>query len=115
MVHPLPEGHVPYRGLRRAGSPGPDVTTQRTSTMVSPVLEWDQLRYMLAVHRGGSMQAAAAELRVDRATVVRRLDALEAALGARLFERRRDGCTLTPAGLEIIETVRGIEQATTSL
>ena len=79
------------------------------------MLEWDQLRYMLAIHRGGSMQAAAAELRVDRATVVRRLDALEAALGARVFERRRDGCTLTRAGLEIIETVQGIEQATTAL
>jgi DNA-binding transcriptional LysR family regulator len=79
------------------------------------MLEWDQLRYMLAIHRGGSLQAAAAELRVDRATVVRRLDALETALGARLFERRRDGCTLTPAGLEIIETIKGIELATTAL
>jgi DNA-binding transcriptional LysR family regulator len=79
------------------------------------MLEWDQLRYMLAIHRGGSMQAAALELRVDRATVLRRLDALETALGARLFERRRDGCTLTKAGLEIIETVRGIELAATSL
>jgi DNA-binding transcriptional LysR family regulator len=79
------------------------------------VLEWDQLRFMLAIHRGGSMQAAAADLRVDRATVVRRLDALEATLGARLFDRRRDGCTLTKAGHEIIETVKTIELATTAL
>jgi DNA-binding transcriptional LysR family regulator len=79
------------------------------------MLEWDQLRFMLAIHRGGSMQAAAEALRVDRATVLRRLDALEAALGARVFERRRDGCTLTRAGLEIISTVEGIEQAAVAL
>ena len=65
-------------------------------------MEWDHLRYMLAIHRGGSMQAAAVELRVDRATVLRRLDSLEAALRAKLFERRSDGCVLTKAGQEII-------------
>ncbi len=79
------------------------------------MLEWDQLRFMLAIHRGGSMQAAAESLRVDRATVLRRLDALEAALGARVFERRRDGCRLTRAGLDIIATVEGIEQAAVAL
>lgn len=70
---------------------------------------------VLAVHRGGSMQSAARLLAVDRATVLRRLDALEARLGARLFDRRRDGCVLTRAGLEIIATVEGIEQAMTAL
>jgi DNA-binding transcriptional LysR family regulator len=79
------------------------------------MLEWDHLRVVLAVHRGGSMQSASEFLGIDRATVLRRLDALEARLGARLFERRRDGCTLTRAGLEIIGTVEGIEQAMTGL
>ena len=79
------------------------------------MLEWDHLRVVLAVHRGGSMQSAAQLLDVDRATVLRRLDALEARLGARLFDRRRDGCVLTRAGLEIIATVEGIEQAMTAL
>jgi DNA-binding transcriptional LysR family regulator len=79
------------------------------------MLEWDHLRVVLAVHRSGSMQAASQLLDVDRATVLRRLDALEARLGARLFERRRDGCVLTRAGLEIIATVEGIEQAMTAL
>ena len=78
-------------------------------------MEWDHLRYMLAIHRGGSMQAAAVELRVDRATVLRRLDSLEAALRAKLFERRSDGCVLTKAGQEIIGSVQGIEMATTAL
>jgi DNA-binding transcriptional LysR family regulator len=79
------------------------------------MLEWDHLRVVLAVHRARSMQSAAQLLEVDRATVLRRLDALEARLGARLFDRRRDGCVLTRAGLEIIATVEGIEQAMTAL
>src|SRR4029079_13858253 len=70
---------------------------------------------VLAVHRSGSMQAASQLLDVDCATVLRRLDALEARLGARLYERRRDGCVRTRAGLEIIATVEGIEQAMTAL
>ena len=79
------------------------------------MLEWDHLRIVLAVHRGGSMQSAAQSLGVDRATVIRRLDSLEKRLGARLFERRRDGCTLTRAGLEIIGTVEGIAEAMVAL
>ena len=62
------------------------------------MLEWDALRVVLAVHRRGSMSGAAELLSVDRATVIRRLDALEANLKTRLFDRRPDGCTLTAAG-----------------
>jgi DNA-binding transcriptional LysR family regulator len=79
------------------------------------MLEWDHLRIVLAIHRGGSMQSAADALAIDRATVLRRLDALEARLGARLFDRRRDGCVLTRAGLDIIGTVEGIAEAMTAL
>lgn len=79
------------------------------------MLEWDYLRVVLAVHRGGSMQAAAEQLHIDRATVLRRLDALETRLGAKLFDRRRDGCTLTRSGLDIIGTIEGIAEAMTAL
>lgn len=79
------------------------------------MLEWDHLPIVLAIHRGGSMQSAADTLAIDRATVLRRLDALEARLGARLFDRRRDGCVLTRAGLDIIGTVEGIAEAMTAL
>lgn len=57
------------------------------------------------------MQAAAEDLGIDRATVLRRLDALESRLKASLFDRRHDGCFLTEAGHAIIATVEGIEQA----
>ena len=79
------------------------------------MLEWDHLRVVLAIKRGGSMQAAAQTLGVDRATVLRRLDALEAQLNARLFDRRSDGCVLTRAGLNIIGTVEGVAEALAGL
>ena len=79
------------------------------------MLEWDALRVVLAVHRRGSMSGAAELLSVDRATVIRRLDALEANLKTRLFDRRPDGCTLTAAGRNIIGLVEDVEQAMTAL
>ena len=56
---------------------------------------WDDVRIFLAIHRQGTLAAAAARLGLDTSTVSRRLAALEAALGARLFERTREG--LSPA------------------
>jgi DNA-binding transcriptional LysR family regulator len=79
------------------------------------MLEWDNFRIVLAIKRGGSMHAAAEALGVDRATILRRLDAIEAQLGARLFERRRDGCVLTRAGLDVIGTIEGVADAFTAL
>jgi DNA-binding transcriptional LysR family regulator len=79
------------------------------------MMEWDYLRVVLAVHRGGSMAGAAEQLGVDRATVQRRLDALEAQLKSRLFDRRPDGCVLTPAGRNVIGLIERVEQAMTAL
>ena len=79
------------------------------------MLEWDYLRIVLAIHRSGSMTAAAELLGVDRATVLRRLDAVEAQLKTRLFDRRPDGCTLTNSGRNIIGQVQSVEQAITAL
>ncbi|MFO1226626.1 LysR family transcriptional regulator [Roseateles sp.] len=61
-------------------------------------LAWDDLRYVLAIAEGGSLTAAAQLLGVRHSTVLRRLDALEAQLGARLFERHRQGYAATEAG-----------------
>ena len=54
-------------------------------------LDWSDLRYALAVGNTGGLAAAARQLGVNHTTVLRRLDALEARLGARLFERARHG------------------------
>jgi DNA-binding transcriptional LysR family regulator len=61
-------------------------------------MDWDNVRVFLAVARGGQFVAAARRLRLNHATVSRRIAALEAALGAKLFERRTTGATLTSAG-----------------
>jgi DNA-binding transcriptional LysR family regulator len=71
--------------------------------------EWDHMRIALAIHRTGSMQGAADMLRIDRTTVLRRLDAMEQQMGVRLFERRSDGCVLTKSGEEVVGTAESIE------
>ena len=71
--------------------------------------EWDHMRIVLAIHRAGSMQGAAEMLRIDRTTVLRRLDAMESQMGVRLFERRSDGCLVTARGEEVVGTAESIE------
>ena len=67
------------------------------------MLDWDDLRFFLAVARHGNLTAAARELRVAQSTVGRRLASLETGLGVRLLHRTPDGYVLTLAG----EGVRG--------
>ncbi|MBJ6764993.1 LysR family transcriptional regulator [Myxococcaceae bacterium JPH2] len=62
------------------------------------MLEWDDLRYFLAVHRHGSHAAAGRALRVAATTMGRRLTALESALGVKLLRRTPSGLVLTEAG-----------------
>ena len=45
-------------------------------------IDWDDFRFVLAVVRGGSVSAAAKQLAVDHATVIRRVDRLERHLSA---------------------------------
>lgn len=71
-------------------------------------LDWSDLRYALAVGQLGSVAAAARLLGVNATTVQRRLDALEASLGARLFERARSGYKPTDAGALLLEQARGM-------
>jgi DNA-binding transcriptional LysR family regulator len=72
-------------------------------------MDWDNVRIFLAVARAGQFLAAARLLRVDHATVTRRITRLEAALGAKLFERRTSGCILTQAGERFLGAAERIE------
>ena len=58
-------------------------------------IDWDQLRVFLAVVRAGQFLGAARRLGLDQATVTRRVRALEAGLGARLFDRMTTGSVPT--------------------
>ena len=73
-------------------------------------LDWDDLRFALAVADAGGLSAAGRALRVDPATIGRRLDGLEATLKCKLFHRRRQGLVPTPAGAKLIQHARRIEE-----
>ncbi len=79
------------------------------------MMDWDLMRVVLAIARAGSIQGAAEALGMDRATVQRRLDAAEATLDARLFDRRRDGCVPTEAGARILAPLEQIAETITSV
>ena len=70
----------------------------RKSTFTLVSMDWNDLRYVLEIARGGSLSAAARLLHVNISSVYRRLEALEGRMGVRLFERRRDRYRLTAAG-----------------
>lgn len=71
--------------------------------------DWDHARVFLCVAREGQLLAAARKLKLDQATVTRRVNALEAALGVRLLDRRTTGSELTPAGQAFVEHASKIE------
>ena len=73
------------------------------------MLDWDDLRFFLAVIRAGSLSAAARELRCTQTTVGRRLGSLEAGLGVRLLNRTPRGYVATPAGESVRNHAEHIE------
>jgi molybdate transport repressor ModE-like protein len=73
-------------------------------------MNWDDLRFFLAVARTGSLTAAGRELGVNQSTVSRRLGALETRLGTHLIDRTVGGNALTAAGTELFEKAQDIEQ-----
>lgn len=73
---------------------------------------WDDLKYVLALMRGGSLAKAARQLNVDKTTVSRRLASLEAALQTPLVERRGMGqIHLTEAGRKVAAQAEAMEDA----
>ena len=71
-----------------------------------PSLDWEDLRHAMAIGTAGSLAGAARLLGVNHTTVLRRLDALEAHLGSRLFDRLRTGYQPTEAGRALLEQAR---------
>lgn len=75
------------------------------------MMDWNDLRYFLAVAKGGSTLAAAKALGVNQTTVARRLEALEQALGGKLFDRGQTGSRLTELGVELVAPTEQVEAA----
>jgi DNA-binding transcriptional LysR family regulator len=72
------------------------------------VFTLDDLRLVCAISEAGTLTGAASRLGVDHSTAFRRLGAVEKRLGARLFERARDGYTPTLAGEAAAEAAKRI-------
>ncbi len=65
-------------------------------------LDWEDIRFFAALAEHGTLSAAARALKVNHATVSRRVGSLEAALGQPLFERQPDGYGLTAQGRDVL-------------
>ncbi len=72
-------------------------------------MDWDDLRYVLALSRAGTLAKAAEALAVTHTTVGRRLRTIEAGLGVRLFDRTPNKFVLTPAGQDLATTAERVE------
>ncbi|GAB6845354.1 DNA-binding transcriptional LysR family regulator [Methylorubrum rhodinum] len=71
---------------------------------------WDEFRLVRAIAERGALAPAAGQLGINPSTAFRRLAALEAGLGARLFERHRSGYVPTPAGEAMVAAACRMEE-----
>ncbi|MYM54099.1 LysR family transcriptional regulator [Thalassovita mangrovi] len=74
-------------------------------------MNWDDLKVFLAVARFESLSSAGRELKVDPATVGRRIARLEEELGAPLFAKSPQGYAMTDAGQRLLIHAEHAEQA----
>lgn len=70
---------------------------------------WDEVRTAYQVARMGTVSGAAEVLGVHHATVIRHIDAIEARLGVKLFQRHARGYTPTEAGEDLLRVAQATE------
>lgn len=73
--------------------------------------DWDDLRLFLATARAGTLSGAGKALRLDAATVGRRLARMEERAGHALFVKSPTGYALTDAGARLVPAAEAAEQA----
>lgn len=78
-------------------------------------MDWDNLRYVLAVAEHGSVSAAARELGVNHATVIRRVAAFEDSFGGEVFDKAATGYRLLPDRKAVLEAMRDVESSVYSV
>jgi DNA-binding transcriptional LysR family regulator len=79
------------------------------------MLDWNDLRYFLAVAREGTLARAGRLLGINATTVGRRLVALEEQVQARLFDRTPEGYVLTPSGRDLLPRAERMEHEALAL
>src|SRR3546814_12956197 len=85
--------------------------TARECTMI----DWDDVRYFLAIARGGSVRSAAGHLGVNHSTVLRRVARLEDRLGVQMFPKLPSGYRLTAAGEQVLELAAQMQTSSLQL
>src|SRR5262245_53043777 len=78
-------------------------------------MNWDDLRFVLAVARTGSALRAARTCKVNQTTVIRRIAHIEADIGPDLFESTQNGQALTPLGKIVAAAAEKIENEVLAL
>jgi DNA-binding transcriptional LysR family regulator len=78
-------------------------------------VDWNDVRFFLAVAREGTLARAASALKVDQTTVGRRIAALEKRLGVAIFTRGASGLEPTTAGRRILEAAERMNEAALDL
>jgi DNA-binding transcriptional LysR family regulator len=78
-------------------------------------MNWNDLKVFLAIAESGSLAGAARDLSLNHSTAFRRLNALEADLGVRVFDRLPAGYVLTPVGERMAELARDADTAVQSI
>ncbi len=73
------------------------------------MMDWDDLKYILAVSRHGGLSGAARSLGVNHSTVSRRITIAEERFGVRLFDRLPSGLEATAEGQKAIEAAEEME------
>ncbi|MBC7171173.1 MAG: LysR family transcriptional regulator [Polyangiaceae bacterium] len=79
------------------------------------MLDWDDVRHLLAVKRAGTLAAASRSLRTNATTVGRRITQLEERLSVRLFDRTSQGWIPTEACARLYPHAERMEQEALAL
>lgn len=77
--------------------------------------DWNDIKALIAAAEAGSLSAAAARTGISQPTLGRRIDALEASLGLKLFERGPQGMALTDSGADILAHAHAMQEAAVRL
>src|SRR5215470_12559869 len=78
-------------------------------------LDWEDVRYFVALARHRTLSATARALRVNHATVARRIASLETLLGHPIFDRRVSGYALTAEGKALVNHASATNDAALSI
>ncbi|WP_166127473.1 LysR family transcriptional regulator [Maritimibacter fusiformis] len=74
-------------------------------------MNWDDLRFVLAVARAGSLAGASRALGVNHATVLRRITGFERDLDVTIFDRTARGYRVAPRRAQVIAAMEQAESA----